>query len=145
LSILENPKGGLNSDKGTLEQAVQSRSVVHSSQNVQGGNLKHLFVTEECELLDFIVEYVSDTEFHLYMYEAAGATVANIGRTRIRVFKSILVNENGVWDSHEAQAGHAAVAYFGSTNIVAINYKGWQEGNLPVSQQAPATKSVPRP
>ena len=44
-SILNNSKGGLNSSKGTLENAVDKHQLVHSSQNVQGGNLKHLFIT----------------------------------------------------------------------------------------------------
>ena len=46
-SILDNIKGGLNSSKDTLEKALIKSKILHSSENVQGGNLKHLFITEE--------------------------------------------------------------------------------------------------
>ena len=68
-SVLNNNKGSLNSSKGTVENTVKKDKLLHSSQNVQGGNLKHLFITEPCKALDFIIQYVSDTEFHIYMFE----------------------------------------------------------------------------
>ena len=69
-SILENIKVGLNSSKGALEDAIVKDKLVHSSKNLQGGNMKHLFITQETRDLDFLIQYVSNTEFHLYMYKS---------------------------------------------------------------------------
>ena len=84
-SILENVKGGLNSSKDTLEDAVlrDDDGLLHSSQNVQGGNLTHLFITQATRELDFIVKYVSDNEFWVFMYEDAKATNGSAGITEI--------------------------------------------------------------
>ena len=126
-SILENVKGGLNSSKDTLEDAVLSDrdGLLHSSQNVQGGNLAHLFITSATRELDFIVEYVSDNEFLVYMYENAKAETGAVGVTRIAVYKTIYLKTAGDWDGAEAQYGFATVDFFPSSNIMAIDVKTW--------------------
>ncbi len=126
-SILENMKGGLNSSKDTLENAVlrDSDGLLHSSQNVQGGNLSHLFITSESKELDFIVEYVSDNEFLVYMYESAKAENGAAGVTRIAVYKTIYLKTGNEWNGAEAQYGFATVDFFPSSNILAIDVKTW--------------------
>lgn len=131
-SVLENAKGGLNSSKDMLEKAVLRSHLVHSSQNVQGGNLKHLFTTQASQDLEFIVEYVTDEEFNVYMYESRDALDGLVGVTKIKVYKTIMVIENGKWMGRETKLGYATLQYFKDTNIVAIDATGsWVQGNLP--------------
>lgn len=126
-SILENVKGGLNSSKDTLENAVlkDKDGLLHSSQNVQGGNLSHLFVTQESRELDFVVEYVSDNEFLVYMYKSADADNGAAGVTKIQVYKTIYTKENNEWYGKETQLGMATVQYFPSTSVLSIDVKTW--------------------
>ena len=125
-SILENMKGGLNSSKDTLENAVlnASNGLVHSNQNVQGGNLKHLFITEASRELDFIVQYVSDTNFKLYTYKQTDTNGA-VGTTQIQVYMTLLIKENNVWVGQETQLGMATLQYFPNTNFIAIDVSTW--------------------
>ena len=127
-SILNNSKAGLNSSKGTLKNAVlnDKDGLVHSSQNVQGGNLKHLFITEACRLLDFMMEYVADTEFRVYMCEADPVDEGTVGTTRVKVYMTVLAVENGKWIARETQFGYATVQYFpGSSSTHAIGITTW--------------------
>ena len=125
-SILNNVKAGLNSDKGVLENAVNKSNIglVHCSQNVQGGNLKHLFITQETRELEFLMEHVSDTNYNLYIYREVDTNGA-MGVTRIEVYKTILVKTNGTWDGEETQLGHATLQYFPNTNVRAIDVSTW--------------------
>ena len=125
-SILNNVKAGLNSDKGVLENAVNKSNtgLVHCSQNVQGGNLKHLFITQETRELEFLMEHVSDTNYNLYIYREVDTNGA-MGVTRIEVYKTILVKTNGTWDGEETQLGHATLQYFPNTNVRAIDVSTW--------------------
>ena len=126
-SILENDKGGLNGSKDTLEDAVlkDKDGLVHGEQNVQGGNLKHLFVTQASRELNFLVEYVSDTEFLLYIYKEEDAQTGAINATRIQVYKTFLFQENGVWAGTETQVGTALVAYLPGTSVRSIDVESW--------------------
>ncbi len=125
-SILENVKGGLNSSKDTLESAILTSSIglVHCMQNVQGGNLKHLFITEACRELDFILQYISDTNFRLYIYKGADTNGA-VGVTKIQVYMTVLMKENNVWVGDESQLGTATLQYFPKTNFIGIDVSTW--------------------
>ena len=125
-SILENVKGGLNSSKDTLENAVlkASNGLVHCNQNVQGGNLKHLFITEASRELDFIVQHISATNFKLYIYKQTDTNGA-VGTTQIQVYMTLLIKENNVWVGQETQLGMATLQYFPNTNFIAIDVSTW--------------------
>ena len=129
-SILNNLKGGLNSSKDTLENAVLKHKLVHSSQNVTGGNLKHLFITEESKELDFMVEYINNNEFHVYMYEHYDTINGLVGVTNIVIYKTILVYENKEWIGLESQVGYATLKYFNNSSEVAIDPSSWVLGNI---------------
>lgn len=129
-SILNNSKGGLNSGKGTVENAVKKDWLVHSSQNVQGGNLKHLFITEPCKDLDFVIRYISNTEFHVFMYENDDLEAGTVDVTHIKVFKTVLIETNGVWSALESQQGHALIRRFKGTSNLAITPEEWVIGVL---------------
>ena len=130
-SILNNSKGGLNSSKDTLEKAVLENLLVHSSQNVSGGNLKHLFTTSESKELDFLVKYISDTEFHLFMYEHQATISGLVGVTNIVVYKTIVVYENKEWIGQQSKVGYAKLAYFDNSSVVAIDTDTGVRGTLP--------------
>jgi len=130
-SILNNVKGGLNSDKDTLEKALLQDMLVHSSQNVQGGNLKHLFITEASRELDFIIQYISDDEFLLFIFENDDITAGQINVTKIKSYMTILVFENGEWIGRESQLGYATLRYIKDNDYIAIDPSEWVKGDLP--------------
>lgn len=130
-SVLNNNKGGLNSNKSTVENAVKKDKLIHSSQNVQGGNLKHLFITEPCKDLDFIIQYVTATEFHVYMYENDDIAAGTVNVTQIKVFKTILVETNGIWSAQESQLGYALMRYVKGTSYIALVPEEWVIGTMP--------------
>lgn len=135
-SILENNKGDLNSGKDTLEKAVLQYEVVHSSQNVQGGNLKHLkdMIPDDSEDLDFLVQRITDNEFHLYMFEHDDAHNGVADYTQIKVYNAILTKNNNKWEATEAQLGYAALRYLpNSNNYIAIDPAEWVRGYLPAA------------
>ena len=115
-SILDNIKGGLNSSKDTLEKALIESKILHSSENVQGGNLKHLFVTEESRFLEFVIEYESATEFHLLIYEDDEMDAATVDVTYVKAFQAILRYANGEWSSPEATVGYAMARRMSGTS-----------------------------
>ena len=124
-SILNNRKNGLNSSKDALERAVIKETLLHSSYNLQGGNIKHLFIDEACRELDFLIEYINDDEFHVYMYNSDEAKTSAVGVTKIQVYMTILTRENSKWVGKEAQVGYAVVQYLPDSNIISIDIDTW--------------------
>ena len=132
-SILNNSKVGLNSKKDTLADAVIQYKVVHCSQNVTGGNLKHLLdvFSSSNDKLDFIVQHITDEEFHVYMFESDDIDNGIVGTTRIKVYKTILVDEGNKWVARESQFGHAVMRYLSNSTYIGIDPGEWQQGPLP--------------
>ena len=124
-AILNNNKSGLNSSKGALEDAIIEKGLLHSSHNLQGGNIKHLFITAASRELDFFIQYVSDTKFHLYMYKKEDTTNGAVGVTEIQVYMSILTKENEKWEGKESQVGYATLQYRPNSNDIAIDVTTW--------------------
>ena len=126
-SILENDKNGLNSKKDSYENAIKNDKdgLLHCKENITGGNQKHLFVTEANRLLAFIAEYISDTEFHFYMYTESDAVNGVSNSARIKVFKTIVHYIDGTWVAEESQFGYATAAYFAGTSIESIDVYSW--------------------
>ena len=133
-SILNNQKGGLNSKKDTLEAAVRNYHIVHCEQNVPGGNLKHLrdLFTEKSNKLDFLVQYITDDEFHVYMFETDDVESGTVNVTQIKVYKAIVAYDGTRWDAKEAQFGYTTLRYLASNDsYVAIDPTEWVQGSLP--------------
>ena len=126
-SILNNNKGGLNSSKDTLENALfkDDEGLLHGDENVSGGNLKHLFVTSASRELDFIAQRISNTEIHVYMYQASQAKGGAVGVTKINVYMTIYLSDGEDWEGAEAQLGTAIVQYMPNSNIIAIDVGTW--------------------
>ena len=132
-SILNNNKMGLNSGKGdTFEDSVRQHVVLHWDQNIQGGNLKHLkdFLTGGARELDYVMYYISDTEFHVYMFENDDVDQGTLNVTQIKVYKTILIYENGKWVGKESQLGYATLKYVPNSRHVGIIPTEWVRGNL---------------
>ena len=125
-SILENNKAGLNGSKDVLENAVikADDGLLHCNENVQGGNLKHLFITSASRELEFVMERVTNTTFNLYIYRQADTNGA-MGVTRIEVYKTILKKTNGEWIGEETQFGYATLQYFPGTSVRSIDTSTW--------------------
>ena len=125
-AIINNAKAGLNGSKDSLEEAVikEKNSFIHSGYNLHGSNMKHLFITEACKELDFVLAYYSDTEFHLFIFKISDTKEGVVGVDKISVYKSILKKANGVWESEEVQMGFATTKRLNSNTII-IDHKSW--------------------
>ena len=133
-SILNNSKGGLNSSKDTLEKALIKSRVLHGSESVQGGNLKHLFITEECKLLNFVITYETATEFHVYIYEESVLGAAVLNEEYISVYNTVLRYDGKTWDADAAALGISIARYNDDKNTRWIDPSEWQIGTTVHSQ-----------
>ena len=114
-NILNHSKYGLN-HSNTLSDAVKKEGHLHDQDNISGGNLKHLFTTQESKLLAFVVEYVSATEYILYTFENDDLAMGTVNVDRIPVYKIVLTCQNGKWDALAAVLGHAIVQEYKTSN-----------------------------
>jgi len=124
--IMNNEKNGLNSRKEAVEDAVNLHKLLHSYETIQGGNLKHLFETEQTRALEFVLEYVTDAEYHVYTYDDSSRDSATLNQTEIAVYKTILVETDGVWDSYGSMYGRAKVTQMDGRRVIDIST--WTEG-----------------
>ena len=132
---------GLNdSNKGSvLVNAVKQKGIIYSNDNrVSGGNLQHFATsTINAHNLDYLFEYVSDTEYVLYMWRLneveADDTV--IGVTPITVYKQVyhyvyLEDEREYsWEKSATMAGHAVIKQVKNNNgstVEAIVPSEWE-------------------
>ena len=114
-NILHHPKYGLNYSN-TLDNAINLHDLLRSQENIQGGNLKHLFTTRESELLDFAIHYISDSEYVLYSFEDDDLAMGTVDSTRIPVYMVVLAEVDGKWDAAGAVKGHAVIREFTTSN-----------------------------
>lgn len=114
-NILHHRKYGLNKSD-TLDNAVERFQILFSQENISGGNLKHLFTTKESQLLDFAIEYITDTEFVLYTFETEDVESGTPESTWVTVYKVVLAYTNGKWDAAGAVEGSALVTEFETSN-----------------------------
>lgn len=111
--ILWEASYGLNATKKPILHNLLNKAgdVVYCSQNVQGGNLKHLMVdsTEGAERLYFVLAWVSDTEYHCYTMRYHDLTSKVVG-SEIEVYKTVMTEDDkGVWSSPKSYYGHAKI------------------------------------
>ena len=114
-NILNGRSYGLNYSN-RLDDAVEDYMLLHGQDNISGGNLKHLFTTQESKLLDFVIQYKSDTEYVLYTFEDDALATGTVNSTRIVVYQVVLRYENGKWDAPGALKGHAIIRTYRTSN-----------------------------
>ena len=129
--VKNNVKMGLNGSKDALFENIKKNLVLHSDHNVQGGNLKHLFITSECRMLDFVLHYISDTELHLFLYENATLSGATADKTIIQVYRVAIILSNGVWDDTGTVVGHSLVRKLSGISDLTISPTEWMPGAVP--------------
>ncbi len=112
-SILNNIKNGLNSNKGDrVCEQIKSYGIMYSQQNIQGGNLKHLFVTNDNQTqinqLEFAIEYVTDTFYYVYTFEDGVLESGTPDVTYIEAYRTVFIKTNE-WDDTETTYGNARI------------------------------------
>ena len=132
---------GLNdSNKGdVLVNAVKQKGIIYSNDNrVSGGNLQHFATsTINAHNLDYLFEYVSDTEYVLYMWRLKEVESDNtvIGVTPITVYKQVyhyvyLEDEREYsWEKSATMAGRAVIKQVKNNNgstVEAIVPSEWE-------------------
>lgn len=129
--IKNNSKMGLNGSKNTLFENTKKKGILHSDANVQGGNLKHLFITSECRELDFLLHYISDTEIHAYLYANTTLDEATVDKTIIQVYRATIKLENGTWKDTGTMVGYAVTRKLSGVSYLTINPSEWTPGIMP--------------
>ena len=59
------------------------------------------------------------------MYKSSDTLNGMVGTSRMQVYKTIYVKNNGEWSGQETQLGTAIIQFFPSTNILAIDVATW--------------------
>lgn len=110
--IVNQASYGLNATKKPIIHNYLKKpgDVIYCNQNVQGGNLKHLMIdsTTTADRLYFVVTEISDTEYHAFTLKYADITNNPLG-TRVAVYKTVMLKENGVWEAKFSYYGTAEV------------------------------------
>lgn len=119
---------GLNATKKPIihNYLKEPGDVIYCSQNVQGGNLKHLMIdsSDGSERLYFVITKISDTEYHAFTMRYADITGHAIGE-EIEAYKTVLRKTDGVWDAYASYYGYAKVNAPGTVSR-AIDVTTWR-------------------
>ena len=118
-SIVNDRSNGLNNQSSPLNGEIKNRiqenkNTVGSMAVVQGGNLKHLFTTSATEALEFVIEFVSDTEYFIYTFEDDELNKTGKEGAIIPVFQSYCKKTDGVWEIIGSRSGTATTKYYDS-------------------------------
>jgi len=128
---------GLNDPhKGSvLVNAIKNDKLVYSTDNMQGGNIKH-FASQErnAHNLDFLFEYISDTQYVLYIWrlDEVNEPSTVIGTTEIVVYKQVIHYTNGKWEKTTPMSGHAVIKNLRNNDNIRVNAivpSEWEIGN----------------
>lgn len=130
--ILENIKVGLNASKDTLEQAVNQYGTLYSQQKIQGGTLKHLLASSDTANLEFVMEYVSDSEYFLYTFSDDALLAGTVDITQITVYRTTLEKESGTWKTVAAAQGYSTIRTC-PTGDFSIDPAEWTPGEIPAN------------
>ena len=111
-NILYEASYGLNATKKPVihEFLDTNDKVIYGSQNVQGGNLKHILTNKTgAENLQFVIKRISATEYHTFTFSEPKLRATAIGST-LEVYKTVMVKgENGEWTAPRSYQGVATV------------------------------------
>jgi hypothetical protein len=128
--ILDEADYGLNATKKPIIHKYLKNvgDVIYCSQNVQGGNLKHLMIdgVSEAEKLYFVTTKISDTEYHTFTMRYADITGNPVG-TEIEAYKTIMVKE----DKWVAKTSYYGAIKVNAPGVVsrAVDVNSWRTIN----------------
>ena len=126
--IVEHSSYGLNATKKPIIHNYLKKpgDVIYCSQNVQGGNLKHLMVdsVSEAERLYFVITKISDTEYHTFTMKYDDITDNPIGTQIVAYLTSMKKDDTGEWS---AAYSHKVLVKVNDPGVVsrAIDVTDW--------------------
>ena len=108
--ILSNSNGyGLNDEhKGyVIHTEIKENGILYSIDNIQGGNIDKILnaLQSATANIDFLFEYVNDSEYIVYFFSRDDATVGNTAT----VYKQFFHDNGTEWIAGNALIGHAPV------------------------------------
>ena len=110
--IIEENNYGLNATKKPIihNYLENPGDVIYCSQNVKGGNLKHLMIdgVEGANRLYFVVLMVSETEYHTFTMLYSDIEDNEVG-TEIIAYRTVMREVDGIWKSIYSHRGLAKV------------------------------------
>ena len=134
--IVEHKTYGLNATKKPIIHNYLKKpgDVIYCSQNVQGGNLKHLMVdgVSEAERLYFVITEISDTEYHAFTMNYSDIEDNPVG-TKIVAYLTVIKKDadDGEW---KTAYSHRVLVKVNDPGVVskAIDVTSWEmfENNL---------------
>ena len=127
--IIEDSSYGLNATKKPIihNYLKEPGDVIYCSQNVQGGNLKHLMIdsVSEAERLYFVITKISDTEYHTFTMNHDDIMDNPVGTQIIAYLTSMKkLSETGEW---VASYSHKVLVRVNDPGVVskAIDVTDW--------------------
>ena len=127
--IIEESSYGLNASKKPIihNYLKNPGDVLYCSQNVKGGNLKHLMIdgVDGADRLYFVITKVSDTEYHTFTFLYDDMTDNSIG-TEIIAYRTVMrKGDDGEW---YASYSHRGVAKVNDPGVVSrgIDVSSWR-------------------
>lgn len=127
--IIEDSRYGLNATKKPIihNYLKEPGDVIYCSQNVQGGNLKHLMIdsVSEAEKLYFVVTKISDTEYHTFTMNNSDVRDKAVG-TRIVAYLTVMKkSDTGEWS---AAYSHRVLVSVNDPGVVSkgIDVTSWE-------------------
>ena len=134
--IVEDSTYGLNATKKPIihNYLKEPGDVIYCSQNVQGGNLKHLMIdsVSEAERLYFVITKISDTEYHTFTMNYSDIKDNPVGTKIVAYLTSM--KKNTQTDEWYAAYSHRVLVEVNSPGVVseAIDVTSWElfENNM---------------
>lgn len=139
-AIINHTQQGLNKAGSPLNDAIDDRidngkDTIGSMGVIQGGNLKHLFLTSETALLEFVIEFESDTEYNIYTFTDDDLDKAGSANEEISVYCTKCYKKDGVWAAEYSEYGTALTMWYDADKgkkSLSINVKTWVESTKPL-------------
>ncbi len=139
-AIINHRQQGLNKAGSPLNNAIDNRidlgkDTIGSMGVIQGGNLKHLFLTSETALLEFVIEFESDTEYNIYTFADDDLNTAGSANEEISVYCTKCYKTDGVWAAKYSEYGTALTMWYDADKgkkSLSINVKTWVESTKPL-------------
>ena len=127
--IIEDSNYGLNATRKPIihNYLKEPGDVIYCSQNVQGGNLKHLMIdsVSEAERLYFVVTKISDTEYHTFTMNNSDVQDKAVGTKIVAYLTVMKKSDTGEWS---AAYSHRVLVSVNAPGVVSkgIDVTSWE-------------------
>ena len=138
-NILQNKnRYGLNdSHKGyVIHNALKTNKILYSNDHTTGGNINKLYEAlqiDETKNIDFVFEYISETEYVVYLFSHDDAILNKDTKVYKQFFHYDTTLATPKWVASTALLGHAPIKYISGSTPASIIPSDWKPGPVPTA------------